>query len=133
MPAPIPAPRESGTTRTTDVPLYWAAWGPTDAARVVVLHGGPGAHLDYLLPQMLRVAEHHDALFYDQRGGGKSKVDGLATITWRTQVDDLARVADELAPGPLHVVGYSWGAMLALLYALDAHDGRARVALDRSG
>jgi proline iminopeptidase len=120
MPAPIPAPRESGLTRTTDVPLYWAAWGPAGSARLVVLHGGPGAHHDYLLPQMLRLADHYDALFYDQRGGGKSKYDNLATITWRTQVDDLARVVDELALGPLHLVGYSWGALLAILFALDA-------------
>jgi proline iminopeptidase len=120
MPAPIPAPRESGLTRTTDVPLYWAAWGPAGSARLVVLHGGPGAHHDYLLPQMLRLADRYDTLFYDQRGGGKSKYDNLATITWRTQVDDLARVVDELAPGPLHLVGYSWGALLAILFALDA-------------
>lgn len=120
MPAPIPAPRAFGTTHSTDVPLYWAAWGPADAPRVVVLHGGPGAHHDYLLPQMLRIAEDYDAIFYDQRGGGRSKRDDLAPITWRTQVEDLARVVDELAHGSLHIVGYSWGALLAILYALDA-------------
>ena len=122
MPRPIPAPRESGFTTATDVPLYWAAWGPAGAPRLLVLHGGPGAHHDYLLPQMLRLAERYDCLFYDQRGGGRSKHDNLATVTWRTHVDDLARVADELMPGdgPLHLVGYSWGGLLALLYALDA-------------
>ena len=119
MPKPIPAPRASGTTTATDLPLYWAAWGPEPAPRLVVLHGGPGAHHDYLLPQMLRLAERHDALFYDQRGGGRSKQDAPTPVTWRTHVDDLARVVDELAPGPLHVVGYSWGGLLALLYALD--------------
>jgi len=120
MPTPIPAPRESGLTTTTSAPLYWAAWGPADGPRLVVLHGGPGAHHDYLLPQMLRLAERYDALFYDQRGGGRSRTDDLTPITWRTQADDLARVVDELAPGPLHLVGYSWGGLLALLYALDA-------------
>ena len=120
MPLPIPAPRATGLTATTDVPLYWAAWGPDGGPRVLVLHGGPGAHHDYLLPQMLRLAERYDCLFYDQRGGGKSKYDNLATVTWHTQVADLARVARELVAGPLHVVGYSWGALLALLYALDA-------------
>lgn len=129
MPAPIPAPRASGTTTTTDVPLYWAAWGPGDAACVLVLHGGPGAHHDYLLPQMLRLAERYDARFYDQRGGGRSKRDDLATVTWRTQVDDLARVAEELVPGPLHLVGYSWGALLAILYALDAAGVGGRIPL----
>ncbi len=119
MPPTIPAPRESGLT-PGDVPLYWAAWGPSGAPRLLVLHGGPGAHHDYLLPQLLRLAERHDCLFYDQRGGGRSKYDNLQTITWHTQAEDLARVADALVDGPLHVVGYSWGALLALLYALDA-------------
>lgn len=117
---PIPPPRESGTVPAGDVPLYWAAWGPSGAPRLLVLHGGPGAHHDYLLPQLLRLAERHDAVFYDQRGGGRSKFDNLATVTWRTQVDDLAHVADALVDGPLHLVGYSWGALLAMLYALDA-------------
>lgn len=132
MPQPIPAPRASGETRTTTRPLYWAAWGPADGPRLLVLHGGPGAHHDYLLPQLLRLAEAHDCVFYDQRGGGRSKAaaDDVGPVTWRTHVDDLARVADELAgDGPLHLVGYSWGGLLALLYALDA----AGVALPALG
>jgi proline iminopeptidase len=123
MPLPIPAPRAAGETRTTTHPLYWAAWGPAGGPRLVVLHGGPGADHAYLLPQLLRLAEAHDCLFYDQRGGGRSKsaADDVGPVTWRTHVADLARVADELAAdGPLHLVGYSWGGLLALLYALDA-------------
>src|SRR5215218_4522257 len=120
----IPPPREDGRTTTTPVPLYWCAYGRAGAPRLLVLHGGPGAHHDYLLPQMLRLddpaAGGYELLFYDQRGGGRSKRDDLATITWRTQVDDMARVIAELGPDPLHVVGYSWGALLAILYALDA-------------
>jgi proline iminopeptidase len=122
MPSPLPSPRRSGTTTTTDVPLYWALHGREGAPRLLVLHGGPGAHHDYLLPQMLRLGEGddgHELLFYDQRGGGRSKPDGLAAVTWRTQVDDLAHVIAELGPDPLHLVGYSWGALLALLYGLD--------------
>jgi proline iminopeptidase len=120
---PVPPPRAAGLTATTEVPLHWALYGPAGAPRLLVLHGGPGADHQYLLPQMLRLAEGadgHELLFYDQRGGGRSKPDNLATVTWRTQVDDLARVVAELGPDPLHVVGYSWGALLALLHALDA-------------
>lgn len=32
---------------------------------------------------------------------------------------------DELAPGPLTLIGYSWGAMLAMLYAIEAGAQRA--------
>jgi proline iminopeptidase len=122
MPQPIPEPRESGHTATTAVPLYWAAYGPAGAPRLLVLHGGPGASHDYLLPQMLHLAERYDVLFYDQRGGGRSRSDDdRAPVTWRTHVADVAAVVRELAldRAPLRLVGYSWGAMLALLYAIE--------------
>ena len=122
MPPVIPPPRVSGTTRTTSHPLYWCAYGPEGASPVLVLHGGPGAHHDYLLPQMLRLAERWDTYFYDQRGGGRSKSDDRAPVTWRTHVDDLAAVCAELPVLPLTLVGYSWGGLLALLYAIEAAD-----------
>ena len=85
-----------------------------------MLHGGPGAHHDYLLPQMLRLADAREVVLYDQRGGGRSKTDDRSPITWRTQVDDVAVVVRELALDPLTIVGYSWGGLLALLYAIES-------------
>lgn len=96
-----------------------------------MLHGGPGAHHDYVLPQMLELARSHDLLLYDQRGGGRSKTDDRAPITWRTHVEDLVRVLGELHEGPLTLVGYSWGAMLAMLYAVEAASGRVGPAPQR--
>ena len=119
----IPAPRESGATRTTEEPLYWAKYGPAGAEPLLVLHGGPGAHHDYLLPQMLALGGAdggRDLLFYDQRGGGRSKSDSRETITWQTQVRDVAAVIREFHLEGAGIVGYSWGALLALLYAAEA-------------
>jgi proline iminopeptidase len=121
---PIPAPRESGFTRTTAMPLYWARYGPSGAPILLVLHGGPGAHHDYLLPQMLELADAYELVFYDQRGGGQSKTDDREPITWRTHVADLDAVISELAIDPLSLVGYSWGGLLALLYAIESAAGR---------
>lgn len=122
MPFPIPAPRESGLTATTPVPLYWAAWGPASAPRALVLHGGPGADQTYLQPQLLHLANRGaDTTFYDQRGGGRSPSEPRDVIGWRTHVDDLAAVIAErgLDEGDagFDVVGFSWGALLALLAA----------------
>jgi proline iminopeptidase len=114
---PITPPRSSGFTRSTEVPLYWCTYGPAGARRLLVLHGGPGAHHDYLLPQFLDLADAWELVFYDQRGGGRSKSGGPALITWETHVHDLALVIAELGFEPLTIIGYSWGAMLALLYA----------------
>ncbi|MGQ0538831.1 MAG: alpha/beta fold hydrolase [Gemmatimonadaceae bacterium] len=123
MPKEIPEPATSGYTTTTEVPLYWCSYGDKQAPSLLVLHGGPGAHHDYLLPQFLALAERHRLLFYDQRGGGRSRVasaDASPTITWKTQVDDAAQIVRELSLSPLDIVGYSWGGLLALLYAIEA-------------
>lgn len=119
MPKPIPAPREEGFTTTTGSPLYWAKYGRTNAPKLLLLHGGPGADHCYMLPQMLRLGERYDLLFYDQRGGGRSKSDGRDPITWRTHVDDLGALVIEFGLEPLSILGYSWGAMLALLYTIE--------------
>ena len=116
-------------TTTTAVPLYWAAWGREGAPRLLVLHGGPGAHHDYLLPQLLHLAERHEVVMYDQRGGGRSKTDDPAPITAQLHVDDLVAVVAELGLQPLSLVGYSWGAMLALLGAIDGRVRPARMVL----
>ncbi len=120
VPLTIPPPRTAGHTTTTAVPLYWAAWGPPGAPQLLVLHGGPGAHHDYLLPQMLELASDHELIFYDQRGGGRSRVDGREEIGWRDQVDDLCAIVTELTRPPVSIIGYSWGGLLALLHLVNA-------------
>ena len=67
---------------------------------------------------MLALADDHELVFYDQRGGGRSRTDDATEITWRTHVADLAAVATELGLTPLEIVGYSWGGLLAMLYAI---------------
>jgi len=108
------------------VELYHTAYGPEDAPRLLFLHGGPGASHDYMLPQMLALADEYRLIFYDQRGGGRSKSDDRAPITWRTHVTDLAVLVRELSLEPLTLVGYSWGGLLAMLYAIAAAGGIRR-------
>jgi proline iminopeptidase len=132
---PIPPPRAQGFTTSTPVPLYWVEYGDPAAPPILLLHGGPAASHEYLLPQMLALAEDHRLVTYDQRGGGRSRYDDdRAVIGWRDQVEDVARVAAELHVSPLTIVGYSWGGLLAMLYAIEAAAGRvqpppARLAL----
>ena len=122
---PIPPPRASGFTTTTDVPLYWCSYGDEGAPRLLVLHGGPGASHDYLLPQMLRLARGRELVLYDQRGGGQSRADSSVPVAWPEHVADLQRVVTELHVDPLVVVGYSWGALLAMLHAIEVAMERA--------
>jgi Predicted hydrolases or acyltransferases (alpha/beta hydrolase superfamily) len=120
VPEPIPLPRESGFTTTTAFPLYWVAYGPPDAEKLLVLHGGPGADHAYLLPQMLHLARLYNVILYDQRGGGKSKIDTNMPVTIETHVADLDAVVKELGLGNPSIVAYSFGSMIALFYCLEA-------------
>src|SRR3989440_5285052 len=86
---------------------------------VVVLHGGPGAHHDYLLPQYDRLARGRTLLYYDQRGGGRSPVPRDTPVGWREHVADLEALRDRWRLDRVTLLGYSWGGLLAMLYALE--------------
>ena len=119
-------------TTTSDVPLYWCRYGRDGAAPMMVLHGGPGAHHDYLLPQLLSLAslgDGFDLVLYDQRGGGRSKTDDPTPITVQTHLADFAAVSAELDVRGAPLVGYSWGALLALHVVVAARASEASIAL----
>lgn len=95
----------------------------------VVLHGGPGAHHDYLLPGFDRLATGRTLVYYDQRGGGRSPVPRDVPVGWREHVEDLDALRALWGLERLSIAGYSWGGLLALLYALEHPDRVDRVAL----
>jgi proline iminopeptidase len=95
----------------------------------VVLHGGPGAHHDYLLPGFDALADGRELIYYDQRGGGRSPVARDVAVGWTEQVADLDALRTAWGLERLTLAGYSWGGLLALLYAV-SHPGRVgRLAL----
>jgi proline iminopeptidase len=98
-------------------------------APVVVLHGGPGAHHEYLLPQFDALASGRELVYYDQRGGGRSMVGRDVPVGWTEQVADLEALRTTLGLDRLTLLGYSWGALLALLYALKHRHRIERLAL----
>jgi proline iminopeptidase len=95
----------------------------------VVLHGGPGAHHDYLLPGFDALADGRELIYYDQRGGGRSAVARDVAVGWTEHVADLEALRTIWGLERLTLAGYSWGGLLALLYAV-SHPGRVgRLAL----
>ncbi len=84
-----------------------------------MLHGGPGAHHDYLLPQYDRLAVRRELFYYDQRGGGQSPVPRETPVGWREHVADLEALRVSLTIDRLTLCGYSWGGLLALLYLVE--------------
>lgn len=100
-----------------------------DGPPTVVLHGGPGAHHDYLLPGFDRLAGRRTLVFYDQRGGGRSPVDRDVAVGWREQVADLEALRQLWGFDRLTLAGYSWGGLLSVLYALEYPERVALLAL----
>ncbi len=96
---------------------------------VVVLHGGPGAHHDYLLPGFDALATGRTLVYYDQRGGGQSAVPREVPVGWREQVADLEALRQAWGRERLAIAGYSWGGLLGLLYATEHPDRVERLAL----
>jgi proline iminopeptidase len=95
----------------------------------VVLHGGPGAHHDYLLPNFDALAHDRELIYYDQRGGGRSPVPREIPVGWREHVFDLEALRQEWGMEHLTLAGYSWGGLLALLYAIEFPNRVERLAL----
>ncbi len=96
---------------------------------VVVLHGGPGAHHDYLLPGFDTLATGRTLLYYDQRGGGRSPVGREVPVGWAEHVADLEALRQSWGLDRLTLLGYSWGGLLALLYAVEHRARVERLAL----
>jgi L-proline amide hydrolase len=97
------------------------------AAPLVVLHGGPGAAHDYLDRFTLLAESGRAVIHYDQFGCGKSthRPDKGAEY-WTVQLflDELTALLDHLGiAGRYHLLGQSWGGMLAAEHAVLAPPG----------
>ena len=96
---------------------------------MVVLHGGPGASFDYMLPGFDALATQRTLVYYDQRGGGRSPIPREEAVGWRDHVADLEALREIWGLPRLVILGYSWGGLLAQLYATEHPDRVERLAL----
>jgi proline iminopeptidase len=86
---------------------------------IVVLHGGPDFDTGYLLPDLDRLADAFRLIYYDQRGRGRSADDVKPEdVTLASDVEDLDQVRRHFHLQSTTLLGHSWGAVLALEYAL---------------
>jgi proline-specific peptidase len=84
---------------------------------LLVLHGGPGCTSDYLEP--LAALGGRPVVFYDQLGCGDSdRPDDSSLWTLERYVEELAAVREALGLDCVHILGQSWGTMLAVEYML---------------
>ena len=106
-----------GHARVAGAELYYRVVGRGRA--IIVIHGGPDFDHTYLLPDMDRLAEAYQLIYYDQRGRGQSRGEvNLETLGIETYVDDLEGLRKHLGLDPVAILGHSWGGVVAMHYAI---------------
>jgi len=83
-----------------------------------ILHGGPGDSHETMY-QLNELSDQYKLIFYDQRAAGRSSGDAdTASHSVEQFVEDLEQLRLQLAPEKINIIGGSWGAMLAMQYAM---------------
>jgi len=100
----------------------------TGGAPLLALHGGPGSTHNYFAP-LEGLATERTVVLYDQIGCGKS--DRPQDIEWSVAVfcDELLALRDQLGLDRIHLLGTSWGGMLALEHVLSGAEGIVSLVL----
>ena len=109
--------------------IYVEQCGNPDGLPVVVLHGGPGGGCSPMMRRFFDPAVWRVILF-DQRGCGRSRPHAAVTenTTWHL-VEDIERLRALFGIDRWAVFGGSWGATLALIYAISHPDRAAHLFL----
>lgn len=96
--------------------IWYRKSGGGSGLPVILLHGGPGFNSYYLKP-LEALGDQRTVIRYDQGGAGKS---GTMTDTTKMTiahfVAELDSLRSHLGYDKVHLVGHSWGTMLALEY-----------------
>lgn len=98
-----------------DVTLHYQCFG--DGENLVLIHG-LGANLAFWYPGIASMlSQHYRVILYDLRGHGKTSMPPSGyTIAHMTR--DLHALLEHLGVERLHVVGHSFGARVAVNYAI---------------
>lgn len=104
----------------------------TSAVPLVLVHGGPGIPGNSYLPLMRQLAPR-PTVRYDQLGCGRSDRPNDRSL-WNVQtfIDELSALRDALGLNHIHLLGHSWGGMLAIEYLLTRPSGVRSLILSSS-
>ena len=99
--------------------LWVGCFGNPNGLPVICLHGGPGSGTSPLMPRFFS-PEMFNVLCFDQRGCGRSEsTDLFSTNTTDHLLLDLDLITAHFDVARYVLFGGSWGATLALLYAME--------------
>lgn len=124
---------QDGSFHSAGVELHYTSTGT--GTPIVLLSGGPGLNVDYVLPIAQFLPSGHRSIAFEQRGTGRSRPQAFdpASLTLHTVVQDLEALRVRLQQDRLTLLGHSWGGMLAMAYAAAHPDRVDRLILVGSG
>ncbi len=98
----------------------WTCINGNDSNPAILLcNGGPGC-CDYLAPVSQMLEKDYRVIRFEQRGCGRSICDGKYDL--ETTINDIEKIKTYYNVSKWIVGGHSWGANLALVYALKYSD-----------
>lgn len=98
--------------------------GDNDSAiPILFIHGGPGGNYESFLPMAEMLAKDCKVYLYNQLGSDEKNDVGDESI-WVPEryIETLNTVIREMKVDRLHLIGHSWGAMLAAEHVLRTPD-----------
>ena len=115
-----PMPIQEGFIPFRGYKIWYRIVGKQTAGKLplLCLHGGPGVPHDYLEPLEAMAASGRRIIFYDQLGCGNSDQPHDPSL-WNIGlfIEELGVVRQTLGLDKVHLLGQSWGGMLAMQYA----------------
>ena len=98
---------------------YYRVVGDIQKPALILLHGGPGSTHNYFELLDTLASDDYCLVMYDQLGCGNSYVDHHPELwTPKTWMNELIALREHLNLKHVHLLGQSWGGMLALDYLL---------------
>jgi proline iminopeptidase len=94
--------------------VFWRRFENGRGIPLLVIHGGPGLTSGYL-ESLTALSDTRPVVFWDQLDCGRSdRPKNPALWTLERFVEELDLVREALTPGPVHLLGHSWGSTLAM-------------------
>jgi proline iminopeptidase len=115
--AGLPASAQDGKVSRDGFELHYRTVGT--GTPMVILAGGPGLEVDYIVPMADHLPASYQKVFLEQRGTGRSTLPEVKAdaLTLKLVVEDLEALRVHLKQERLLLVGHSWGGVLAMRYA----------------
>jgi len=142
LPVTAPTTPAAAPVRTFDVPFRGhrtavrTTGDPTSARPLVVLHGGPGCTMDYVLSIADLAERGIPVVHYDQLGNGRSThLPDADPASWTVELflEELDTVLAHLGvEGDYDLLGQSWGGMLAAEHAVRRPAGLRHLVIANS-